>query len=82
MGQRIVAMKNLKAVRHYRFVHSHCECKIVRRILEQRVSPDIDFMEVDVRKEFRQPERLPVCNEVDLVTARRESNPKLGGDCA
>jgi hypothetical protein len=39
-------------------------------------------MEVDVRQKRRQAEWLPVCNEMDLVSAGRESYPKLGCDRA
>jgi hypothetical protein len=67
---------------HHGLVHSHRKREIVRRIFEQWVSTYIHFVEVDVREELRKAKRLPVCNEVDLVTARRESNPELSGDRA
>ena len=59
---------------------AHGQREIVRRVLEQRIPPDIDFMEVDARLEHRQPERLLIRNEVHLVPAGRERDAKLGRD--
>ena len=67
---------------HDHLVHSHGEREIVRRILEQRISADVHFVEIDVRQERRQPERLPVSDEMDLVAARGERDAELGGDRA
>jgi hypothetical protein len=75
-----VTVKQVESVHPYDFVHPHCESQIVRWILEQRISADVDFMEKDVRQERRKPERLPVRNEVDLVTACRESDAELRRD--
>jgi hypothetical protein len=74
-------MKNLEAVHHDGLVHSYREREVIGRILEQRVSPDVDFVEKDVGQEFRQTEWLSVCDEVDLVPSRGESDTKLRRDC-
>jgi hypothetical protein len=75
-------MENLEAVHNDRFVHTHGERQIVRGIFEKGVAPHVNFMEVDVREKLRQAKRLPVRNEVDLVTASRQSNTELSGDRA
>ena len=61
-------------------MHAHGEREVVRRILEQRIAADVHFVEVDARQERRQPERLLVGDEVDLVAAPRERDPELGRD--
>src|SRR4051812_2353692 len=63
-------------------VHSHRKREIVWRILEERIAADVDFMEVDARRERRQPERHRVADEVDLVAASREGDAELGREGA
>jgi hypothetical protein len=71
-------VQDLEAVHHDSFVHACSEREIVRRILEQRIAADVYFVEENVREKIRQPERLPVGYEMDLVSARSESNAQLG----
>jgi sensor histidine kinase regulating citrate/malate metabolism len=74
-------MQEIEAVCLYDLVHSDSKSEVVRRELEKRIPPDVDFMEVDVRKKRRQPERLAICNEVNLVAARSESDAELCRYC-
>jgi hypothetical protein len=75
-------VQQLQSVRYNYFVHAHREREIVGRILEQRIPPDVHFVEIHVRKERRQPERLAVRDEMDFVAARRERNSELRCDRA
>jgi hypothetical protein len=80
--QRVMAVQHIQAMRAHHLVHAHREREIVGRVLEQRVPADVDLVEEDARQEVRQPEGLLVRDEVDLVAARRERDPELGGDGA
>ena len=62
--------------------HRDRERERVRRILEERIRRNVDFVVVDVLDEVRQPERLRVADEMDLVSATRELDAELGGDDA
>ena len=48
---RVVAMQQVEPVREHDFVHANREREVVRRKLEQRIAPDVDFVEVDPRQE-------------------------------
>jgi len=63
-------------------VHPDGEREVVRRVLEQWVSTDVHFVEVDTREKLREPKRLLVRDEMDLVATRRERDTKLGRDGA
>ena len=73
---RVMHVQQIELVRLHDLVHAHGEREIVRRILEERVSTDIHFVEVDPRQERRQAERLLIRDEVDLVPARRERDAR------
>ncbi len=75
-------MQQIEMVREHDLVHPHREREIVRWILEQRIPPDIDFMEVDPWLEGGQPERLLIRDEVHFVPASGERDAQLGGDGA
>jgi hypothetical protein len=64
-------------VSEYDFVHAHSEREIVRRIFEKGISANVHFMKEHARKKRRQTKRLAISDEVDFVSARRESDPQL-----
>ena len=78
----VVHVQQVELVRQHHLVHPHGEREVVRRILEQRIAADVHLVEVDPRQERREPERLLVRDEVDLVAALRERDPQLGRDGA
>src|SRR6476620_10601717 len=61
-------------------VHPNRQCEIVRRIFEQRIAPDVNLVKKHVRQKRRQPERLPVGDEVNLVASAGESDTELRRD--
>src|ERR1700733_8345542 len=71
-------MEQVESVRQDDLVHAHGERQVVRRVLEERVSADVDFVEVNPRQKGGQSERLLIRDEVDLVAALREGDAKLG----
>ncbi len=40
-------VQDLQVMRQDDFVHADGECEVIRRILEQWIASDIDFMEID-----------------------------------
>jgi hypothetical protein len=75
-------MQQVEPVLHHRFVHADGKGEVVRRILEKRVPPYIHFVEEHVRQKLRKTERLPISDEMDLVTSRGERDSELGRDSA
>ena len=59
------------------FMHANRKREIVGRILEQRIPADVYLVEVDARKKRRQPKRLLVGDEMDLVATTGERDAKL-----
>src|SRR5580700_8218582 len=52
------------------FVHSGGKRQSVRRVIEQRVRRDLDFMEINALVRFTQPDRHSVTDEMDFMAAR------------
>ncbi len=82
MRDGVVDVQEVESLREHDVVHAHREREVVGRILEQRVVADAHLVEVHAREEVRQPERVLVRDEVDLMAARRERDPEFGGDGA
>src|SRR5688572_16348358 len=78
----IVAVEELETVTEHHFMHAHSERQVVRRILEEWISPDVHLVKEHVRQIRRQPERLTIGYEMDLVPAPRESDAELRRDSA
>ncbi len=79
---RVVHMQQVEPLVDHHLVHPNGEREIVWRILEQGIAPHVDFVEVYARQKYRQPKRLLVGDEVDLVPAGGERDPQLGRDRA
>ncbi len=54
--------------------------KIIRRVFEQRITRNLNFMVVNVGLRFGQPDGLGVRNEVNLMAPLRQFQSKFGGD--
>jgi hypothetical protein len=72
-----MAMQDFQPMHHDCFVHSNRKREIVRGILEEWIASYIHFVKEHVRKKLGQPERLPICNEMDLVASRSERDAEL-----
>ena len=77
MWNGVMHVQQIELVREHHLVHPHGQREIVRRIFEERISPDVDLVEVDARQERRQPKWLLVRDEVDLVAAPSERHAEL-----
>ena len=75
-----MAVQQIELVLDRDLVHAHGEREVVRRVLEERILSDVDFMEVDARREERQAERLRIRDEMHFVSELRERDPELGRD--
>ena len=75
-----MAVQDVELVITHDFMHAHGEGQIVRRILEERIAPDIHLVKPDPWQETRQAERLLIGNEVHFVAARGERNTEFGRD--
>ena len=64
------------------FGHARSQRQIVRRIVEERVTRDFDFVVMDVRFGATQANRLRVGNEMDFVTALGQFKAEFSGDDA
>jgi hypothetical protein len=62
------------------FGHARGEGKVVRRILEERVSRNLDLMEMDIGMGLCQADRLGIRDEVNLVITIGEFDAKFGSD--
>ncbi len=60
--------------------HARRQRQVVRRILEQRITRDLDLVIVNVGLRFGQADGLRIGDEVDLVAALRQLQSELGGD--
>jgi hypothetical protein len=74
---RVVTVQQLEAVGAHDFVHPYSEGEVIGRELEQRVAPDVYFVEENAGQKGRQPERLPVRYEMDFVPTIRERYSEL-----
>ena len=79
---RVMAVQQVEPVGQRDLVHPHGEREVVGRILEQRISADVDFVEIDARQKRREAERLLIRDEVNLVATPGERDPELGRDGA
>ena len=73
-ADRALALGNLR--------HARGQSEAVRRIVEQRVVRDFDFVIVDARHVGIETDGIGVADEVDLVAAVRQFEAELGGDDA
>ena len=51
MRHRVVHVQQVEPMGAHDFVHPHRQREVVRRVLEERIATDVDFMEVDARQE-------------------------------
>ena len=66
----------------HRVVDGRRQCQRVVRVFEEGVAFHLHFVEVDPLVKARQAEGLGVGDEVDLMPARGQPDPELGGDGA
>ena len=60
--------------------HPRGQRKIIGRILEQRITRNLDLVIVNVGMRFGEPDRLRVGNEVNLVSSLGQFDSQLGRD--
>jgi len=60
--------------------HARGESEGIRRIVEQRVVRDFDFVIVDTRRVGIETDGIGVADEVDLMAAMRQFETELRGD--
>ena len=79
MRNRIVHMQQVQIVKLCNLRHASGQGQVIRRIVEQRIPRNLDFVIMDIR--FRAPEAdgLRIRNEVDFVAALRQFQAEFGG---
>src|SRR5215467_7451723 len=80
MRNGVVHVQDIEVIdlRHLR--HARGQCQVIRRVLEQRVLRNGDLVEENLRLLRVQPDGLLVCDEMHLMAARCQLDPKLGTD--
>ena len=69
MRDRIVHVQQIEIVELRDLCHAGRQRQVVRRIVEERITRDLDFVIVNVRFRAPQPDRLGVGDEMNFVTA-------------
>jgi hypothetical protein len=82
MRNGVVDVKKVKRIELGHLSHACSESEIVRRVLEERVVGDGDFVEVDIGLAASEAERLRVGDEMNIVATSREFDAQLGSDDA
>jgi len=59
------------------FVHTGGKGERIRRMVEQWIGGDLDFMEINPLVSFAQPDRHGVTDEMDFVAARGQLDPQF-----
>ena len=82
MRNGVVDVENVERFGFEDLEHFGGERQRVRRMVEQRVGGDFDFVEMDVRIVGVHADRRGVADEVDVVPAGGELLAEFGGDDA
>ena len=82
MGNRVVDVEKVERFGFENFEHFRGERQGVRRMVEERIGDDFDFVEVGALAVAVHANRRGIADEVHVVPARGELHAKLGGDDA
>src|SRR5580698_4873622 len=82
MRNRVVNVEKIKIVKLRDLGHTGGEREIVRRVVEERITSDFDFVIMDVVLRAAQANGLSVGDEVNFVAALRQFQAEFGGDDA
>src|SRR4051794_7889007 len=81
MWNRVVNMENVEVESGHHLGHLRCQYQIVRRVLEEWIAEDFDFMKVDPIG-HRQANREGIADKVNVMSARCKLLPQFGGNDA
>ena len=82
MRNRVVDVQQIEIVSLRYLRHSRRERQAIRRVMEQRVLRDFDFVVVNAGNARIEPDGIRVRDEMDLVAAIRQLQSEFGGDNA
>ena len=82
MRNRVVHVQQIERRLLGDFAHLGGERQGVRRVIEQRIRGDFDFVEKYSLARAGQPDRHRVADEMHFVPARGQLDAQLGGDHA
>ena len=82
MGNRVMHVQQIEAFRLGHLHHFYGQGKRVRRMIEQRITRNFHFMELNSLVGVRQPDGRSIADEVDFVAARGKFHPQFRGDHA
>ncbi len=77
---RVMHMQQIEPLALGHFRHARGESQRVRRIVEQRVVRNFDFVIVDAGRIGVEPDRIGIADEVNFVPALRQFETQLGRD--
>ena len=78
MGNGVVDMEKVEGLVFENFDHFGGESEGVRRVIEERIRRDFDFVEMDVGIVEIHPNGRGVGDEMDVVAARCELDAQFG----